>query len=657
MIYHREIGRDGTHSAKPRPPVGVSCELEAPPSPDSPMAAEREPPTTTDYLVTALSPVLVMLMVGSLVFFLVEVLYAGKYSGRLLYTLFFFVFGAVLVARIAIETDPSRATLYGILLGAVTYVALLAYVEYPGGGWLKSFGWLVNLGLMVLIWWSAHKLTWDCTHIDEKRKGADRGVLSAAGLDADAREEKGEKKQETENPPNRNRKGKKKQPDSRLWDWIERYKKQRDAKRKGPHTPGVWVIYFALAALPLFALGQSLVEPGDEARRRATFLQMAVYIASALALLVTTSLLGLRRYLRQRKAKIPSALAGGWLGLGAVVILLFVVVAAFLPRPHSEVPWFGISRAGKADRESSKYAVRKDGAGKGDGASGDKSKAGDGKASGKGGKAGGGSKGEKGGGKGDKGKGGSGTKSDQSGGDEKGGGKGQGDDNQAKKDEEGSKSEEGSNSEESEEAKDEGGESKDGKSTSQSQKQLGGALEKIAGVVRWIVFAIIAVVIVVVIVLAVLRYLAPFTGWAQRLLDAIRNWWAGLWGSKASGRREPAVQSETPGPQRPPPFHAYSNPFVDGSASTRDPSNLVAYTFEALDAWAWDQSAGREWPETPLEFLARLADLHPDLLDVLTRFAKVYARVTYSDGGPPPDTLPACEAMWDGMVHGVAITS
>ena len=630
------------------------------------MAADREPPTTTDYLVTALSPVLVMLMVGSLVFFLVEVLYAGKYSGRLLYTLFFFVLGAVLVARIAIETDPTRATLYGLLLGGVTYIALLAYVEYPGGGWLKSFGWLVNLGLMLLIWWSAHKLTWDCTHIDEKRKGADRGVLSAAGLSAD--QETGDRRQKTatigpispispsEQPPAKTRKNKPKQPDSRLWDWIERYKQHRDAKRKGPHTPGVWVIYFALAALPLFALGQSLVDPGDDVRRRATFLQMAVYIASALALLVTTSLLGLRRYLRQRKARIPTALAGGWLGLGAVIILLFVVVAAVLPRPHSEVPWFGIDRAGKSDRTASKYAMRKDGAGKGEGASGDKSKAGDGKASGKGGKAGGGSKGEKGGGKGDKGKGGSGKKSDQSGGDEKGSGKGQGDDSQARKDEEGTKSEDsGGDAEQDQETQEEDGDGKDG-NRSQSQSQLGGALEKIAGVVKWIVFAVIAIIVVVVVVLAVLRYLAPFTGWAQRLLDAIRNWWAGLWGGrKASPKRTAEVAAQLAGPQRPPPFHAYSNPFLDGTAETRDPADLVAYTFEALDSWAWDQDAGREAPETPLEFLARLADLHPDLADVLTRFAKVYARVTYSHADPPPDTLPACEAMWDGMVHGVAI--
>jgi hypothetical protein len=119
-------------------------------------------------------------------------------------------------------------------------------------------------------------------------------------------------------------------------------------------------------------------------------------------------------------------------------------------------------------------------------------------------------------------------------------------------------------------------------------------------------------------------------------------------------KRQAEEAAQFAGPQRPPPFHAYSNPFVDGSAETRDPADLVAYTFEALDAWAWDQDAGREAPETPLEFLARLADLHPDLAEVLTRFAKVYARVTYSQADPPPDTSVACEALWDGMVHGVA---
>src|SRR5262245_2935886 len=151
------------------------------------MATERESPGFTDYVVTALSPALIMLMVGSLVFFLVEVLYAGKYSGRLLYTMFFFVFAVVLVARISIQYDARRAAIYGVALAVAVYLAILAYVEYPKG-WLSSWGWLVNLGVMAVIWWCAHKLTWDCTHIDEKRNSSGQGLLSAAGLDADQRE-------------------------------------------------------------------------------------------------------------------------------------------------------------------------------------------------------------------------------------------------------------------------------------------------------------------------------------------------------------------------------------------------------------------------------------------------------------------------------------
>src|SRR5579872_344949 len=637
------------------------------------MASDRETPTTTDYVVTALSPVLIMLMVGSLVFFLVEVLYDGKYSGRLLYTLFFFVLGAVLVARIAIEKDSTRASGYGLLLGIVTYIALLTYVEYPGGGWLKTFGWLVNLGLMLLIWWSAHKLTWDCTNIDEKRKGAGRGILSAAGLDVDAKEtgdsrgqESGDRSQETENKDGKSstkrKSKKKKQPDSRLWDWIDNYKKHREAQQKGPHTPGVWVIYFALAALPLFALGQSLVDPKDEERRQATFLQMAVYVGSALALLVTTSFLGLRRYLRQRKAKIPLTMTASWLGFGAVIIVVFLVLGTFLPRPHSEVPWFGISRAGKSDREASKYALNKGSAGKGEGASGDKTKAGDGKASAKGGKAGGKGKGEKSGsGKGEKGNSGqdkngkSGGKSDP----QKGKGDGQDKAEDKEKSENKRDEDDSENQGDKEREKDDEKDDSDSKDNSdgkdQSTTQLGQFIEKVAGVLKWIVFIVVAILVVLAIGLAILRYLAPFTAWAQRLLDALRNWWAGLFGASKGVEKKETVAAVPLGPVRPPPFHEFPNPFADGSANRREPAELVDYTFLALDSWAWGRECGREPTETPLEFARRLGEAFPELAEILSRFAKSYARVTYSVFPLPDNTLAMLEEMWEGMVYGVAV--
>ena len=636
------------------------------------MAADREPPTLADYVITAISPVLIMLMVGSLVFFLVEVLYAGKYSDRLLYTMFFFVIGAVLVARIAIQLDGARATMYGVGLGIVTFLAMNTYVEFPADTPLASVAWLVNLALMALIWWSAHKLTWDCTHIDENRDASGRGLLSAAGLDADAAEETGDGKQETGDrrqgtdkkaTPERGKKKKKakKKHESALWNWITRYQKHRAGQRAKPHTPGVWVIYFSLAALPLFALGQSLISADDADRRRATFLQMAVYVASGLALLVTTSFLGLRRYLRQRKAKIPAALTASWLGLGGVLIVVFLVLGAFLPRPHSEVPWFGLQRAGKEERDASDYAVLKDSAGKGEGAEGNVAEKGEGSASGKDGEKGG-SKGEKGsGGKGEgKSAGGKGEKSGQSSGGEKGDATDGKNQDSASKDKSGKSDDQksgpgGKSERDGGKAKGKSGEKSKPGGASPPKTGVMAAVEKVAGVVKWIVFAIVAILVVIGIVLGVLRFLAPFTNWAKNLLDAIRNWWANLFGGRANGRREPAGEVAPVGPQRPPPFHDYSNPFADGSAGGRDPAELVIYTFAALDSWAWDRGHGRQPTKTPLEFAARLGEQFAEFQPNLRRLANLYARVAYSELPLPADTAKFLERVWDQLVHGVDV--
>lgn len=608
------------------------------------MANEREPSNLTEYVVTALSPVLVMLMVGSLAFFLVEVLYAGKYSDRLLYTLFFFVTAAVLVARISIQYDRTRAAVYGLALAVVTYLALLSYVEYPKG-WLDSWGWLVNLGLMGVIWSSAHKLTWDCTHIDEKRQSSGRGLLNAAGLDADDKQRE-DREQKTESRPDKAERKKKKgnkakkgQHDSHLWNWIERYKAHREAKRKAGHTPGVWVLYFALAALPLFALGQSLVDADDDKRRRATFLQVAVYVASALGLIVTTSLLGVRRYLRQRKAKVSAAMTFGWLSLGAVLIAGFVVLAAFLPRPHSEVPWFGIERAGKSDRDASRYAQRGGSSGKGDGAAGSESKAGDGTASGKGGQSGG-TKGEKGSGKGTDGKGGGGKKQEGDGGNQKGEGN------------EGSVSREQQANEDQQDANDskEQGGSRSGTQSSST----GGALEKVAGALKWLVFALVALLVIFGLFFAMLKYLAPFTEWARRWLEGLRAWWGNLFRRASSdGAVAVAIEKRESAPQLP--FSAFSNPFSDGTAEGRDPGELIAYSFEALDAWAHDRSVGRDPTETPIEFALRLGDLFSEQEEEFARLALLYTRMAYSTQPVPADALVQLEAVWDQMVHGIAV--
>ena len=589
------------------------------------MPADSDSPSAADIVFTAVSPALIMLMVGSLVFFIITVLPTGDYKERLLYTAFFFVFGAVLVARIAIQLDAGRASAYGLGLGVVTFIAMTSYVDYPGS--LRSFGWLLNIGLMLLIWWSASKLTWDCTHVDENRDASGRGLLAASSEPFNA-------------DPVKQKKRKKKQ--SAFSYWTAAWWAHREATKNKPHTPGVWVLHFSLGALPLFAIGQSLIPAEDESRRRGAFLQMAAYVGSGLGLLVTTSLLGLRRYLRQRKAKMPGSLTAGWLGLGAVLIVVFLVVGAFLPRPYSEVPWFGLPQAGKSDRQASKYALLKDSAGKGDGAAGDVQEFDN--------------NGKRTVNKDGKGQG----KSDDKASPGRQPGESKGDGEAKNKDEQkngpNAKSGDGDEQKSEENAKDSDG--KDGNndgSRKPPDTKLGAVAEKIATFVKWVVIVLVALLIIGVLFFCFLKYLAPFTAWARNLLDALKNWWANLWGGKKAVRPVSPMNAAPAGPQRPPPFSDYSNPFADGSANRRDAEELTAYTFEALDAWAWDRGHGRTAAETPLEYASRLGVEFPEMEKEFRRLASLFARSAYAFGPLPKETKSFLEQFWESLVHGAAV--
>src|SRR5262245_50788834 len=204
------------------------------------MAAEKPRPSLADYVAIGLSPLLIMALVGSLVYFLVEIFYRGEYEGRLQYILFFYVFGAVLVARISMELGiADRAPLYGIVLAVAAWLGLAQFVEYPEG--LQALSWVINAGLIGIVWWSTYKLTYDCTSIDEKAETTGTGLLQAAGLEQGTPAPKEEPAAE---PAEKGKRKKKAQPS-----WWERLQKYREQRRK-TRPPGVWVVYFSLAALP-----------------------------------------------------------------------------------------------------------------------------------------------------------------------------------------------------------------------------------------------------------------------------------------------------------------------------------------------------------------------------------------------------------------------
>jgi hypothetical protein len=332
--------------------------------------------TLADYVVSVLIPVLIMALVGSLVFFLVELLYVGQYQGTLLYILFFFIFGAVLVSRMTLLYNLAhRAGLYGLVLGLCTWLALQRYVTYPQDSLGASWGWALNLGFLALIWWCAHRLTWDCTAGEDDPDPGGPGVLEAARLSpapasVAASPESTHADQPVEGTPKDRSSLRKKRPrpEPALIAWWRRYQAHREEQRRRPRTLGVWVVYFSIVALLLFGLGQLALSPEDQTRRRYVFGLLVVYLASGLGLLLATCFLTVRRRLRQRQVRMPAPLTALWLGCGAVFILLFLLLAGGLPRPAATSAFWRLSPlATSQDLPASRWAPPRKETGRGEG--------------------------------------------------------------------------------------------------------------------------------------------------------------------------------------------------------------------------------------------------------------------------------------------------
>lgn len=302
--------------------------------------------TAADYVAIAISPALIMLMVGSLMYFLVAVFYAGRYEDRIYWILTCYTVAIVLISRISMEDSQERAMIFAGALAMAVGLAVMQLADAIVLPWC----------LLGLVWWAANKLTWDCTLIDEDEDASGRGLLQIVGLE---RREKRKKKAETKQVD------KPDEPEGvtdRTDDTRDKASAKQPSKKK-PHAPGVWIVYFSLAALPLFGLGQLLVPMADLERRRWVFQLLCVYVGSGLGLLLTTSFLGLRRYLRQRDIQMPEDMAKMWIALGSGLIVILLTLAALLPRPAAE---YALSqfplRLTTPERESSPYALGNDGA-------------------------------------------------------------------------------------------------------------------------------------------------------------------------------------------------------------------------------------------------------------------------------------------------------
>ncbi len=300
-------------------------------------------------------PILIMLMIGSLIFFLIEVFYRGPHDGRLRWVFGLFTLATVLVARISIEEGMERAALFSFALGIATLITSMTLVDFDYGA-LYAFEPVVLLLFILVVMWSANRLTWDCTLIDDSRDVSAIGLteLLSRKLAVSNQLPKEQTSAEVHSPQDSDVSELPNVSSNLLFLFF--------AGPKTKNTPGLWVLYFAMAAFPVFGIGQWFAQSNPAGGSFWVFLLFAVYLGSALGLLMMTSLLGLERYLHRRGAAMPQQISRNWLLVGTAFALAIMMFVLILPQPNlSGRLQSSIALLTSRIRGPSKAAVGKDG--------------------------------------------------------------------------------------------------------------------------------------------------------------------------------------------------------------------------------------------------------------------------------------------------------
>jgi hypothetical protein len=441
------------------------------------------------------------------------------------------------VARIAIEKSSEYAGVYGLALAAAVWIYLVR----------TSPSYLLSMLLLGIVWFCAHKLVWDCTLIDDDQDSSGQGLLQKPGQEP-----------KTDSPA------------------------KTKPKRSASGSPGRWVVYFSLAALPLFGIGQVLLPASAAGSHRLGLAFLVVYMASALGLLVTTSFLGLRRYLRQRYLQMPASIAFAWVKFGGGIAVLIVIGALFVPRPGANAFWSAFRR--QADyrlRQASQYAAGRNPHGEGEGRTGNETGA--------------------------------------------------------------TKNKEQADADSGPREKSASGTPQPGQGPAVPKPSPVPA-DSVGRVYRLLRMALLAgAAIIACWWLARCRHLllemlsscvAAIRVFFRQLLDLI----------PARKPSRPSIADAPRRPARP--LADFKNPFFTDKARARPPAEIILYTYDALQAWTHEQGMEPRPEQTPREFCERAGERLPELMSPLRHLSFLYAHAAYGEHLPAECNLEPLKEIW-----------
>lgn len=609
-------------------------------------------PESLDFFLAAIAPIFIIGMIGSLVYFIIMVCYEGPFQIRLMWILGLYTVAAVLIARIAIEQSRQLAFAYMFALGGATLFVAPQFMTVTGPLAFLSFPILI--GLLVLVAVLADRITFDCTSMNEQVQSTGVGLLQSLGL-VQSERNKTEPTTAATLPTDGT------SPDLML--------KKSSTKRK--HNPGVWVLYFALLALPLFGLGQKVIQnPTD---RRWAFTYLFCYLLSSMFLLVLISLLSLRKYLRERGVPMETSFAIRWMAIGMASVFLVLFVLSLLPIPsHSllsmELPFRITSRD---DLKANKWGWGPEGAegegpkqgkpndaqpqdqqqadqnraekGQGEAAGGKKEGSKDGKNQPEGGS-------QKGDGKqSDKQQSEKSPSGERDKGDEK-----KGEDNQADKKPDKEPAAGKNDPQQPEKREPQQGEKpapKENKQAKQAEpKEAPEQLQQAPSMsVEWnlpVAFQWLAMFLLLIVAIV---FGVKYRRELLQAFQSFRDWLSALFGQKKRSMipADAVVEGAVTLADLYPPFSSFANPFAAGSDWSRE--QIVRHMYRAVMSWGYEHRVIRREDETPEEFVRRLARRFPEQQEHFSMLGIFYNRIAYARGSIRSSEIKPMAELWSWL--------
>ncbi len=511
----------------------------------------REAPSIGDIAVIALSPVFVACLVGSLVFFLLDVFYQGENEGGIRWMMFWYVVAIVAVARISVDRGLIIANVYGLALAVTTWL----YISYT------HQGFMLGILLLAFIWWCAHRLVTDCSKC-ESFTPKDSSLSKVSGI---------------------------------LGSYLPR--RTEEQNRKTPQKnkqAGLWIVYFSMAAVPLFGIGKVLLPETETQLRSRAGLWLGLYLFSAFILLISTRFLNLRQTLRKRRKEMPTRMAIQWFYSGLLLILIASFVSWLTPRPGSTQQWaYAAKTVNVKIQEASQWAMQWNPAGEGEGI-------------------------EK-------------NLADQMG------------DSLAK----GMEGNEGNQGQQNPEDSGDTGQPNKGDQEGKSIEQpAANPLQAVSGAIQWLQW-LFWIVVIISVVWAIYKNRALLT-------SLFNEWWANLcrWFNNLGHKKNIPKQTQSTRHTKAKPqlrFKDFKNPFAHSKAESWGDMEIIHYTMDAFQAWLKDHQTKPLPSDTPVEQLQQWQNQYPDAYNILHYLYSHHTHAGFGKGPRSDFDKGTLEGLWNWM--------